>query len=273
MQALSANLNDARYEVARIMAKPFLMRATSLDYEDYMKGDSVDLKKVYDELFELSGLTDGTRPQEVVSAAMDKNGEKLVDLLEFLSLTHPYSERLHRAEKGNGWRTEEAERKTYDPKWHQNLIAMNQVLLINKKSIIAQIAEFEQKDSKDHAANYSSESALRYEESGFYRGPNQMATDFYNRIEFIQKNIIPRIDDNSLKLTFYQNRFRIKSCLIWVSVMALIIFFVGIFLPLLLSLIGISSTRVEFLLLTVTFIPYLCLLIWLLTTVAKWKIP
>jgi len=269
IHAFSANLNDARHEVAQTTTAPSLLRVPKLDYGDYMNGDSVDLPKIHREILELCGLIQRTPPQEEVSAP--DNGEQLLDLLSFLSQTYPYSERLHR--DGQGWATGAPERKSYDPKWRKNLVAMNQVLLINKKSILTQVVEFEQRDRQEHAEDYSARAARERNELGFFTGPTQMVTDFYNRIEFIQNNTVPRIEDNAFKLTSYQERFKMKSRLILTLVIAIIVFFSGILVPLLLHLIGVSNVGVQFVLLIVTLLPYLCLLVFLLTAVAKWQVP
>jgi hypothetical protein len=264
---LSEKLNDARHEVARTMTMPFLMRATSLDYGDYVNDDSVDLPRIQRELLELCGYVRGTPPQEELPAP--DRGERLIDLISLLSDTYPYADRLRRT--GQGWSMAEPQRKPYDRKWHDNLLAMNSVLLVSKKPIVAEVAEFEKRDRQEHSPDYSADLSLQKADLGFFTGPTQMVADFYNRLEFIQTNVVPKIEDNAFKLSFYQERFKTKTRLVQMLVTAIMVFFAGILLPLVLHLLKISDIYVQLVVLLTTLVPYLLLLSFLLWAVARWK--
>ncbi len=91
---------------------------------------------------------------------------------------------------------------------------------------------------------------------------NQIVIDFFNRINFIQRNIIKPIEDYSYKLDFYENKFLIKRHLVFALVFSLIMLFAGIFLPLFINLYWkppyIKSVEVGFL--VGTLLPYFVVL-------------
>lgn len=269
---LRTELNDARYQVAQIMSMPPLLGATTLVYHEYFKDGSLDLVKIRDEIFLLSGFAKPTGERHPITKDA---GNRLLDILVMLSSTDPYSDRLTWIDpKRDSFEIGAIKRRDYDPKWKDSLIFLNQILILSKPPILSQVAEYA---AATKVQNRSSGDDTREKliQQSWFVDAEQMATGFFQRVDIIQQYAIPRIEDASYKLRFYEDKFQIKRFTTTVLVLTFSLILLGIFLPLFIQLYlkPPAIEVVQVVLLIVTLVPYLVLVLYGLKKVLELNMP
>ena len=268
---LKTELNDARYQVAQIMSMPPLLDPQLILYHEYFKDGSLDLAKIRDEIFLLSGFATPTGERPITKDA----GKRLLDILVMLSSTDPYSDRLTWIDqKSDAFEIGAIKRRDYDPKWKDALIFLNQILILSKPMILSKVAEYA---APTKVQNRSSEddTTKKLIEQRWFVDSEQMAKGFFQRVDIIQQYAIPRIEDASHKVRFYEGKFRIKRFTIMVLILTLFVTVFGVFLPLFMQLYFKPPLIevVQLVLLIITMLPYLVLVLYGLAKVLKLDMP
>lgn len=265
IQPLSESLNEARFQIAQLMALPPCTKMTRINYEDYIREGRLDLKKIDEELRGLCYPGESTKDSTV------ERGERLFDLLMLLSVTYPYSERLSKNETGSGWTTSAPKRNPCDQKWKRALTAITQNLLILRPSILAHVEAFEKQDRANNPSDYESDFHIKARGPGFIISPSLAAADFYSRLDFIQSNIIPKINDKAYILDSFHDRFRPKVNITFGLGVSFVILVVGVFCPLFLVLYSEQPVNksLEFFILALCTFSYLYLLLRFLVSVLR----
>jgi hypothetical protein len=270
VDTLNEKLNNAREEIGQLMTLPPMARASSIDYLEYLKDGHLDLERVKNRILLLSGVTfagseDKTGPN--LNLSREQRGDELVDLLSLFSTVNPYANRLVSHPPG-GWKITGHRRTLYDEKWKRRLLFINSLLSWNRTAILECVTAYDRQEQKRHAA-------VLEEGKPFFVSPAQFAEGFFRRTDAIGSRYLPEIEENSARLTFYQDRFKIKqvTTIVLIAVFALMI--VGVILPLILNLYLRPPylETVQLGLLVVTMLPYLALLVWMLRYVLKMPLP
>ena len=275
IQGLQETLNDSRYQVSRLMWMGNLFRTSGIDYFDYVGDEGPDLERIRNELLLLSG-TRFSEPDENIQSleelSQEEGDERVLDLLVLLSEVDPYSDRLTLNENGQGSNVGEPQRKKYSLEWKNQLTSLTPILLIMRTPLLERIARFEASTLQDQASPAQNIERLR--RLGFYTGPQQMATDFFQRVERVQQDFIPTIVDRSYKLGFWED-FKIKRVVTGVALFSLFILVMGISVPLYMHFYLNSPyiERIQIGLLIVTMAPYAGIILYALAAVLKLPIP
>jgi hypothetical protein len=101
-----------------------------------------------------------------------------------------------------------------------------------------------------------------------------MVKDFFGRVQILGNEILPRVEDLSVKLETYQKKFDLKNRLTQIFIVALVQLFVGIVIPLFLGTYSKNiSPHIQAAMIFVTVSPYFFYLFFYLAKVVKISIP
>ena len=103
----------------------------------------------------------------------------------------------------------------------------------------------------------------------------QLVKDFFQRVDYIEKNIITLLKDYSYKFDLYQKKFNIKHIVTSALSLSLFILIFGIFLPLFIEIYNTNHQHVkkfEIGLLVLTMLPYLFIILYYLKRILEMKI-
>ncbi len=256
-------LNDLRYEISQIIYNPQLYNIPGkLEHKEYHKDGAIDFKKVLDDLRNLLAFffISKTNPQQITDELIKEKCSKLINFIALLPLTYPYSNILTIQEDGAGLIPAEMERVEYDEKWKSDLIILDRVLFsdwsFEKNNILDLVSKYQIEYDKKH-----SKWLEFYKRSAGHEVVLRMfVIDFFKRIEYIHKNIIPNVKDYSYKLEFIKEKYKLKKNTLLVLFILLSILVIGVILPLIIHLFYPSIKWIQFVLLIITMSPYFYLL-------------
>src|SRR5262249_15650310 len=258
-------LSDMRNIIAQTMSMPFYTIVDSKKYSDYFKdGGILDMHRVENELFKIASvrvpeerqrsLIDvGTKPPSLQEEARQR-APRLLEILALLSRSYPYSDKSVMGPQAvQGW--EEPQRHAYDEKWRDDLFSVNAYLawiwLGQKDDILSLMTIYKKIYPEEQAARLKQNVLLATRNAGrrmteadvqeqlrpfknyFENLPfDRMTMEFFERVNFIQQNMIPQIRDLSYKLDFFQKQLGIKkhSTIVIIYIITLLIF--GVATPL-----------------------------------------
>jgi hypothetical protein len=278
------------------MHLPVYYKAGSINYADYVTdGGILDLKRIRRELHEVSpvSIPDEIRKRFInVGVDLSSSSEEtkrrathLLDMINLLSISYPYSERSQ-IDSQSVKLASEPRRIEYDEKWRNDLISLNGYLSWlwqgRKDEILKLINTYKQIDQEEAIARLKAErermlqaaknagQQLQEAELQEFLRPfsrivnfDRIITDFFERVNIIQTNVIPQVKSLSYKLDIFQNKFEIKKYVVITLIFTFSMMVFGVFLPLFVHL-NIQKPHikvVEHVLLVVSLLPYFTVLL------------
>ncbi len=257
-------LNDMRLDISQIITTPnktIIIKKRVLNFNDFTKNDTIDFRKIRDELsnLKLLKIPDDIRKEleksGVISSQKDEViaiGDRLLDIINILSKSYPYSTTM-RDDKLSNNKVKHAS-KEYDEVWKINLIYNNSYLSwfwrVQKDEILKILTvyneifyEEELKSIKESNQKFK-KNAPKSINTEMYSNMLQtlkidfkfIVEDFFKRVNTIEIDYIPQIKETSNKLDFYLSKFNIKKYLTITFISSFIILIIGVFLPLFIRL-------------------------------------
>jgi len=257
---LKEQLNDLRTRVAQTMIGQ-VRSPLKFKLEEYFKDNTLNHLNIEKKLWELSSvmgsleITKMAPPhprmdEDYIEKAIIESAEHLLGIITVLTYISPYCERP-KNENGIPTGISNIMPKGYTPEWKSDLVRLNSYLSwlwrTRGEGITKLISE------------YDAISAKKYAKQRLELNFSQFVSDFFTQVQFIEIQIIPELKEKSYKLNFYENKFKIKTRLIQVFLMAIFVLVFGIFLPLFIHLYFKPPyiKQIELTLLIITLLPYL----------------
>ncbi len=302
---LNEQMNDLRTNIAKRMTTPVNYHAGRINYQEYFEDDSLDLEKIRNDLLDLcpisvpeeireemikAGINVRLTKEEVVDKAL-----RILDIINIMKINSPYIKAGEIDGKGIKY-FGGGKRLEYDARWKNDLISLNGDLYwiwkTRGKEILQIMSKFTKFYMKEEAQRFkaaqqkimekTNKNGEKSEEDNEIAMLNQykfevdfngIVIDFFNRVKFIEENIVPTLKDSSYKLDFYENKFKIKTHLLTAFIVTISILVLGIFLPLVIHLWSKPPyiKGIELGLLTISLLPYLCLLLYYLMKTLQLK--
>lgn len=277
---LTEKLNDLRYQVGQIMSSSDYHQSGNTNISEYIKNGTVDVGKIRSALFHLVPANIPNASVQTYEGVIKKRGSMLLDLISLLSRTYPYSESSSFSDKGFKNLSFTSKRIKYDKTWGEDFISLNRYLNwlweTQKPKILDLMSKFEVQYNKEQLEKIKSKQAkVLMQKLKIDINFKQIVESFFQKVEFFERNIVPSLREETVKLNLYQNKFKIKEKLSQVIVLSIIILFLGIFLPLFIHL-YIKPPYLKHLqmgLLIITTLPYFCFLFLYLSRILKFKMP
>ncbi len=268
VSSLKEQMNDLRTKVAQTMYNQPRFPLNSSELEEYFKDNTLNQTNIEKKLWELSSVMGSleitkTAPphprmgEDYIEKTIVESAEQLLKMITVLTYVYPYCERPKDA---NGIPTGISNiiRKDSTPEWKRDLIGLNFYLSwfwqTRGDGITRLISEYDAISAKK---NTKQRTRLNFP---------QFVADFFTQVQFIQTQIIPELSEKSYKLNFYENKFKIKTRLVFAFLLSIVMLIVGVFLPLFFHLYIKPPyiKQIELVLLIVTVLPYLCILLYYL---------
>ena len=268
---LKEQMNDLRTRVAQTMSSQ-LRSPLNFELENYFKDNTLNHLNIEKKLWELSSVMGSleitkTAPphpsmdEDYIEKTIIESAEHLLGIVTILTYIYPYCERPKDA---NGIPTgiSNIMRKEYTPEWKRDLVRVNSYLSwlwrTRGEGFTKLISEYDAIYAKKHK---------------FRLNFPQFVADFFTQVQFIETQIIPELSEKSYKLNFYENKFKIKTHLVFAFLLAIPMLVVGIFLPLFIHLYIKPPyiKQIELGLLIITVLPYLCILLYYLKKTLELK--
>src|SRR5262249_7863434 len=195
----------------------------------------------------------GTKPPSRQAEAR-QHAPRLLETLALLSRSYPYSDKSVMGPQAvQGW--EEPQRHAYDEKWRDDLFSVNAYLawiwLGRKEDILSLMTIYQKIYPEEQAARLKQNVLLATRNAGrrmkkangqkqlrpfknyFENLPfDRMTMEFFERVNFIQQNMIPQIRDLSYKLDFFQKQLGIKQYITIVIIYIITLLIFGVAAPL-----------------------------------------
>lgn len=297
LSQLKENLGDWRIKTAQTMSLTIYYKVGIINFGDYMKEGKPDLKKIRDELHDVSpiSLPDEIQKQLFNAGVLEspeiqikqKTG-KLLDFINLLSISYPYAERSSIDQKSVKF-SFESKRVEYDANWKNDLMSLNGYLTWlwqgRQSEIMKLISDYKalydkdmfEKFNKDKqkmiddmkkAGRHMTEAEAEERLSPFKHDIdfNKIVLDFFNRVLIVESKIVPEIKELSYKLDFFENKFKIKKYMTITLSVAAVMLILGTFLPLFIHLYYKPPfiKELEVVLLVLTIMPYFLILLFFL---------
>jgi hypothetical protein len=276
---LKEQMNDIRTKVAQAMAHQvcFLGDTNSFKLEEYYKDDNLNLPKIESKLWELSSVMSNLEiikkcPQTPPGMGEDylekttiESAEDLLKIITILTYISPYCERPRDKDGKLLLGVSSILRKEYTPEWHNDIIRLN--------SYISWLWHTRGDGLTKLMSEYDAILIKKEPKQTFRFNYPQFVADFFTQVQFIETQIIPELSEKSYKLNFYENKFKIKTHLVFAFIFAIFMLVAGIFLPLYIHLWNERPyiKEIELVLLIITVLSYFCLLLYFLKKTLELK--
>lgn len=265
LSQVNEQLSDLRSSVAQMLNLPTYYKAGSINYSEYITKDGIlDFQRIRRELHVLAPVsipehvkkrfgevgTDSTSGKET-----KRRATHLLDLINLVSVSYPYSERAKIDEKGGVGLGFEPKRIDYDEKWKDTLIRLNGYLCWiwqgRRVEILRLISDYKKLYEAERQKEFDAQRRKIIDDMKkigrqvieaeveemlspfrFDMPFERIVTDFFDRVTLVQNNFIPQIKERSYKLNLFQEKLQIKKRLSETLIFTFIMLIVGIFLPL-----------------------------------------
>lgn len=255
MHPIKDKLISLRYQVVTIIGMP-IYKSGKFNAYDYIKDRKLDYSKIKNAFSGINIFSNidieknyGIKSKLEFNVPLDiiiNNSDLILNLITLISFHYPYNCDID---------------LEYTREWQEFLFKFNDYLLwywqANKHGInelLRQREQYEIKEQKEIHEKALREYIISIEKDGGKVSDKEIenirkehhhvisfnfakpVNEFYNKIIFIQENILPQIAENYSKLTLYQNIFKVKSYLSTSLIISIALLFLGVALPLFISI-------------------------------------
>lgn len=277
-ETCTLRLNDLRLRVARTMIIPAYHDPCGIDVEDYFDANRLDIRKTVEAFYDQLGYNPDTRVQAMLSESgldvaatfqYDQRISRLLGLMNLVANIYPYSTRSRKTSPGIASVMYSDLQKDWTLEWQRDIGNLNFELTLLWQRRRAAIEDLIRRYSEAHVKDAAGPRSDSLEQIRDLRRImvstfTETIERFFNTVVRINQDILPELNDYSLRLARYQALRIDKTTLInTLSPIALILLF-GIVVPLFLSLRPVRSIPISCGILILSIVPYIWLLSFLL---------
>jgi len=277
-ETCSIRLDDLRLKVARTMAIPAFHDPCELDVKDYFDANELDIHKIVRAFYDQLGYNPDPRIEAILSTSglniadtfqYGQRISRLVSLINFVANIYPYSTRSRETSPGVVSVMYSDLRKDWTREWQRDLGSLNFELTLlwrqKRASVEDLLRRYDEARIKDEVARRND---LTERDIDLHKilGNAFRATieQFFSTVEAINHDILPELNDYSFRFTRYQTHLMYKTALLHAIIPIVLILFLGILAPLVLSLKPRYSIRITVGILILSVAPYIWLLLFIL---------